>query len=103
MNRSKQKKSCRKYNKKRGSCRKKSNSKSRYYGIIGDKCPIGSSVLDIGGRGYYYGIDTLTCYKNCGLSERTDGKTCKPIFGKNYERVVVPRPVDVPRTGLLST
>ena len=91
MNRSKQKKSRRKYNKKRGSCRKKSNSKSRYYGIIGDGCPFGSSIATVVTRGTYSGIDKMTCYKNCGLSERTDGKTCKPIFGKNYERDVVPR------------
>jgi hypothetical protein len=75
--------------KKRKSQRKKSKRKSQrkrnscFFGLLGDMCPIGSSVNEAeNNKTDYKERYELKCYKNCGFFEST-----KDYYGDNDPRL----------------
>lgn len=103
----KSKKSKRSVNKNKRSKSKRNHSSRKFYGFLGDGCPLGSTVLvdksptptlsdlippTLSDLAY---SRTLPCYKNCKWNEKEDYNSlyCKPLIGKGkrYARERVDR------------
>ena len=93
------KRSPKKRSPKKRSPKKRSPKRShrKFYGMIGDKCPLGSSIEDrnfgdnvasnivqLVSLGNAIDVSKEPCYKNCGMSYMTDGLMCKPLAGNLF-------------------